>query len=323
MPLSRRELLRMAGASFLGASCTPAQEDAEADPAEGPAGRASGSPGAEESLHMATIPSSGERVPGVGIGTRNYRARVGTDDLSELRETLRVFHDNGGRVLDTAPGYGNSEEVLGHLLGELGIREAMWIATKVDRESRDEGIERMERSFRLLGGDVIDLMQVHNLRGAAAQLETMKAWKEQGRLRYIGVTTSSDRQYPELERLMRSHDLDFVQVDYALDNRTAGETLLPLARDRGMAVLVNLPFGRGRLFEAVGDRPLPAWAADLGAESWAQVFLKYVMSAPGSVIPIPGTTKPHHAADNIGAARGRLPDAATRREMERFIDELV
>jgi aryl-alcohol dehydrogenase-like predicted oxidoreductase len=151
----------------------------------------------------------------------------------------------------------------------------------------------------------------------------MKAWKEQGRFRHIGVTTSSARQYEALAEIMRRHDLDFVQVNFALGTRGSAETLLPLAEDRGIAVLVNLPFGRGRMFEAVGDRALPDWAADIDAQSWAQVFLKYVMAQPGTVIPIPGTTKPHHAEDNVGAAMGRLPDANLRREMERFIDPLM
>jgi aryl-alcohol dehydrogenase-like predicted oxidoreductase len=151
----------------------------------------------------------------------------------------------------------------------------------------------------------------------------MKAWKEQGRFRHIGVTTSSDRQYEEFEATINRHQLDFIQVDYSLGNRNAADRILPLAQDKGIAVLVNLPFGRGRLFAAVGDRALPEWAADIDATSWAQVFLKYIMSHPSNAIPIPGTTKPHHAEDNIGAATGRLPDANLRREMERFIDPLL
>jgi diketogulonate reductase-like aldo/keto reductase len=206
---------------------------------------------------------------------------------------------------------------------ELGIRDDLWVATKVDREDRESGIARMERSFELLGGERFELMQVHNLRGVEVQLQTMQEWKQQGRFRYIGVTTSSDRQYQNLEDIVQQHELDFIQLDYSLGNRNAADRLLPLAQDQGLAVLVNLPFGRGRLFNAVGDRRLPEWAADIDANSWAQVFLKYVMSHSSSPIPIPGTTKPHHAEDNIAAARGRLPDADLRREMERFIDPLL
>ena len=240
-----------------------------------------------------------------------------------FRDTFATFHRLGGRVVDTSPNYGNSEQVIGGIMRELGIRDDLWLATKVDREDRDAGIERMDESFERLGGDRFDLMQVHNLRGVDVQLETMKAWKEQGRFRHIGVTTSSARQYERLEDVMRRHDLDFVQVDFALGNRGAAERLLPLAQDRGMAVLVNLPFSRGRMFQAVGDRSLPEWAAEIDAESWAQVFLKYVMAQPGAVIPIPGTTKPHHAEDNVGSALGRLPNADLRAEMERLIDALM
>ena len=272
---------------------------------------------------MRTIPSSGQRVPAIGLGCRNYRAQAGSEELPVFRDTFATFHRLGGRVVDTSPNYGNSEQIIGGIMRDLRIRDDVWLATKVDREDREGGIQRMEESFEKLGGDRFDLMQVHNLRGVDVQLETMKAWKEQGRFRHIGVTTSNARQYEALEGIMRRHDLDFVQVDFSLGNRNAAELLIPLAQDRGMAVLVNLPFGRGRMFQAVGDRPLPDWAADTDAETWAQVFLKYVMAQPGAVIPIPGMTKPHHAADNVGAAMGRLPDASLRREMERFIDPLM
>lgn len=276
----------------------------------------------QQSLIMRTIPSSGQRVPGVGIGCRNYRGDADSPEMPVFRETLATFHRLGGRVLDTSPNYRNSETIVGGIMRDLGIRDDLWVATKVDREDRQGGVDRMERSFELLGGDSFDLMQVHNLRGTDVQLETMRAWKEQGRFRHIGVTTSSDRQYESMEAVMNRHELDFIQVDLALGNRGAAERLLPLAADKGIAVLVNLPFGRGRMFQAVGDRPLESWASDIDASTWAQVFLKYVMAQPGVVIPIPGTTKPHHAEDNVGAAMGRLPDAALMREMERFIDRL-
>jgi aryl-alcohol dehydrogenase-like predicted oxidoreductase len=274
-------------------------------------------------LNMATIPSSGQQLPAIGIGCRNFRGPENSQQASEFRDTFATFHRLGGKIVDTSPNYGNSEEVIGNIMGELGIRNELWVATKVDRESSQDGIERMESSFERLGGEQFDLMQVHNLRGTNVQLETMGAWKGQGRFRYIGVTTSSDRQYAEMEAIINRHTLDFIQVDYSMGNRGAAERLLPLARDKGIAVLVNLPFGRGRLFSAVGDRPLPEWAPDIDATSWAQVFLKYVVSHSGSVIPIPGTTKPHHAQDNLAAAMGRIPDANMRLEMERFIDPLL
>lgn len=278
---------------------------------------------AQAPLNMTTIPSSGQQVPQIGIGCRNYRGSLDSDEMPAFHETLATFHIGGGKILDTSPNYGNSEEIVGKIMNEQGFRDELWVATKVDREDQASGIERMERSFELLGGDNFELMQVHNLRGVEIQLATMKVWKEQGRFRYIGITTSNDRQYSMMEKVMYDHALDFVQLDYSLGNRNASDRLLPLAQDLGMGVLVNLPFGRGRLFNAVGDRPLPDWATDIDATSWAQVFLKYVMSHPASTIPIPGTTKAHHAEDNLNAARGRLPDAALRAEMERFIDPLL
>lgn len=304
MSLTRRELIK-AGAGLAAAST------------------AFKSALAQTPLETVEIPSSGQIVPRVGIGCRNYRADAGDAELEVFRDTFARYHSLGGKIIDTSPNYGNSEEIIGRIMANLGIRDDLWVATKVDRENRADGISRMERSFELLGGDSFQLMQVHNLRGTEVQLETMRAWKEQGRFRHIGVTTSSERQYDELLDVMRNQSLDFIQVDYSLGNRSAAPDILSLAQDRGIAVLTNLPFGRGRLFNAVGDRPLPDWAADIDATSWAQVFLKYVMSHPSKPIPIPGTTKPHHAEDNIKAATGRLPDANLRSEMERFIDPLL
>ena len=278
---------------------------------------------AQSPLNTTIIPSSGQQVPSVGIGCRNYRGSLNSDEMPVFTDTLSTFHRLGGRVVDTSPNYGNSEEIIGTIMRELDIRNELWVATKVDREDQATGIARMERSFKLLAGDSFELMQVHNLRGVDIQLKTMTEWKEQGRFRYIGVTTSSDRQYEAMAEVMNRHTLDFIQIDYSLGNRNADDRLLPMALDKGIAVLVNLPFGRGRLFNAVGDTPLPDWATDIDAGSWAQIFLKYVMSHPTGAIPIPGTTKPHHADDNIAAARGRLPDASLRREMELFIDPLL
>ena len=278
---------------------------------------------AQSPLNTTIIPSSGQQVPSVGIGCRNYRGSLNSDEMPVFTDTLSTFHRLGGKVVDTSPNYGNSEEIIGTIMRELDIRNELWVATKVDREDQAAGIARMERSFQLLSGDSFELMQVHNLRGVDIQLNTMAEWKEQGRFRYIGVTTSSDRQYEAMAEVMNRHTLDFIQIDYSLGNRNADDRLLPMALDKGIAVLVNLPFGRGRLFNAVGDTPLPDWATDIDAGTWAQIFLKYVMSHPTGAIPIPGTTKPHHADDNIAAARGRLPDASLRREMELFIDPLL
>jgi aryl-alcohol dehydrogenase-like predicted oxidoreductase len=277
---------------------------------------------AETSLIKTTIPSSGQQVPSVGIGTVKFRGSTGSKDMAPLRETLEVFHRMGGRVIDTSPNYGNSEEVLGSLLPALGLRDDVFMATKVDREDQAKGKARMESSFGRLGGS-IELMQVHNLRGTDAELETMQAWKKNGRFKYVGITTHSVSQHEEFEQVMRRHELDFIQVNFSLADRAAAERILPLAQDKGIAVLVNRPYGNGRLFSAVKGRELPDWAAEIDAGSWGQVFLKYIISHPAATIPIPGTSKPHHAQDNMGALAGRLPDAETRREMEGFFDALL
>jgi aryl-alcohol dehydrogenase-like predicted oxidoreductase len=272
---------------------------------------------------MTTIPSSGEQLPAVGLGTRDFRSDTNAAEMQRFRQTLEAFHAAGGRVIDTSPNYGEAETVIGQLLRDIGIRDDVFLATKVDREDQQQGIVRMNRSFKLLGGDQIDLMQVHNLRGTEEELETMKAWKAEGRIRYIGVTTHSPKQYDEMQDVMRRHPLDFIQLNYSLADRGAEQSILPLARDRGIAVLVNLPFARGALFKAVENQPLPDWAADMDAVSWGQVFLKYVISYPASTLPIPGTTKPHHVEDNLGAIRVRLPDAGLRREIESYMAPLL
>jgi aryl-alcohol dehydrogenase-like predicted oxidoreductase len=269
-----------------------------------------------------TIPSTGQQVPCVGIGTVKFRGDPGSAGMTPFIKTLEAFHELGGRLLDTSPNYGNSEEVLGRLLADLKLRDKVFMATKVDREDQAAGVERMEGSFRRLGGN-IDLMQVHNLRGTDVELETMMAWKEQGRFRYIGVTTHRDSQHKEMEQFMRKYPLDFIQVNYSLSDRASAQRVLPLAQDKGIAVLVNRPFGNGKLFGAVKAHDLPDWAADIDAQSWGQVFLKYIIAHPAATLPIPGTTKPHHASDNMGAMVGRLPDAPLRLEMERFMDALL
>lgn len=277
---------------------------------------------AADAPHMTVIPSTGEKLPCVGIGAVDYRGDPSSAAMGVLRDTLQAFHRLGGRVLDTSPNYGNSEEVLGQLLTSMGIRDDMWIASKVDREDEAGGKERMEGSFGRLRGP-IQLMQVHNLRGVDVQLHTLAQWKAEGRFRYIGITTHRVEQHGEIERYMRSHELDFVQVNYSVVDRAADERLLPLAQERGVAVLVNRPFGDGDLFRIVRGRPLPDWAADIDAGSWAQVMLKYIIAHPAATLPIPGTTKPQHAEDNAGAMYGRLPDAALRAEIERYFDRLA
>ena len=277
---------------------------------------------ADTAVHMTTIPSSGEQIPSVGIGTNRYRGNVESDDMAQLARTLEAFHKEGGRVIDTSPNYGNSEEVLGKLLNDLNLRKQVFMATKVDREDQAEGRERMEQSFQTLRGP-IDLMQVHNLRGTDVELETMMAWKKEGRFKYIGITTHRVSQHAEMERFMKKYPLDFIQVNYSLADRASADRILPLAMDRGIAILVNRPFGNGSLFGAVKGVELPDWASDIDAGSWGQVFLKYIISHPAATVPIPGTTKPHHAEDNMGAMAGRMPDAGLRKEIEKTMDALL
>ncbi|MGW8269249.1 MAG: aldo/keto reductase, partial [Burkholderiales bacterium] len=218
--------------------------------------------------------------------------------------------------------YGSSEVVLGQLIACLGIRKQLFLATKVYASGRESGAEEMHDSFKRLQTDRIDLIQVHNLSDTATQLATMREGKRTGRYRYIGVTTSRDGQYEEMEAVLKGETLDFVQVDYSIDNRTAAERILPLALERRVAVLVNLPFGRARLFSSVRGKPLPAWASEFDCTSWAQFFLKYVVGHPAVTVAIPGTRRPEHVLDNLGAARGRLPDQAQRRKMEQFFEAL-
>ncbi|HEY5622440.1 MAG TPA: aldo/keto reductase [Gammaproteobacteria bacterium] len=269
-----------------------------------------------------SIPSSGELIPVVGIGARNYRSDW--DEIATYRATLETFARLGGRLIDSAPAYGDSEAILGRLVDELGLRDELFLASKVNSRGRAAGIQSVENSLRELRADPIDLMQVHSLVDVDTQLPMLFELKAEGRIRYVGISVWLPNQQRELvEIIARGAPLDFIQVDYALDSRGADERLLPLAADSGIAVLVNLPFGRGRLFDETDGEPLPDWAADIDCSSWAQVFLKYVVSHPAVTCAIPGTTKDFHAVDNLGAARGRLPDSAMRRMMEQYIDELT
>lgn len=307
MTISRRNLIKWSTGAGLAAAAAPW----------------SGLFADTHAVRMTTIPSTGEQVPSVGIGTVDFRGAIGSTDYRQYAEVLNTFYQGGGRLVDTSPNYGNSEEVLGHLMKDAGLRDKLFVATKVDREDSEAGVERMESSFERLGGETIDLMQVHNLRGTDLQIENMKRLKDEGRIRYIGITTHSSGQYQEFEASMRKHKLDFIQVNYSVADRGAEERILPLAMDQGLAVLVNRPFGDGRLFGVVRGRDLPDWAAGFDCESWGQFFLKYVLSHPAATIPIPGTTKPHHAADNVGAMKGGLPDEPTRKDMEKLIDEML
>ncbi len=319
-PDRRRWMLAAASASLLPARGALAQAAAfvpQALPVERIAAERLAEGADARPLHKP-VPSSGEMLPVIGLGTaRRYGAAS-----PALRETLERFTAAGGRVVDTAPSYGNAEAVVGELADGAGLLSSLFLATKVGADDREEGRAQIEASFRRLRTARIDLIAVHNLRDVDTQLATLRALKDEGRIRYVGITTSFDAQYADFERVMKRERLDFIQVDYALDNRGAGERILPLAFEREMAAMINLPFGRGRLFRAVQGKELPEWAADFGCTSWAQFFLKYIVAHEAVVCAIPGTAKPEHAIDNAAAARGALPDAAERRRMERFVDAL-
>jgi aryl-alcohol dehydrogenase-like predicted oxidoreductase len=262
-------------------------------------------------------------VPVIGIGTaRRYENPQSEADYAPLRATLARFAELGGKVIDTAPSYGRAEEVLGLLMADLSLRDRFYLATKVGADDLTTGKAQIEQSFANLRTDFIDLLAVHNLRDVTNHLAYLRELREAGRIGAIGVTTSFDGQYGDFAAVMEREPLDCIQVDYALDNRNAAERILPLAQDKGIPAMINLPFGRGRLFEATKGRPLPDWAAEIGATSWAQVFLKYIVSHPARPIAIPGTDQVRYVDDNLAAAGGALPDAALRTRMERFIDEL-
>ncbi len=276
-----------------------------------------------EHMIRKAIPSSGEELPIVGLGTNRYGVDTSEEARAPLRAALERFHLMGGTVVDTAPMYRTSEAVLGDLVEELGIRDDLFLATKADRpEGGAATAAQMEESMRRLKTTMIDLMQVHNLIGWREALPVMREWKQEGRVRYIGITTSRSSQYGDFEAVMREQDLDFVQINYSLEQREAADRLLPLASDRGMAVMINRAFGGGRIFKKVGDQPVPDWAMDFGCESWAQFLLKYAIGHPAATLSIPGMTKLHHVNDNFGASHGRLPTAEERKRQEAFFDSL-
>ncbi len=269
------------------------------------------------------IPSSGEMIPVIGLGTaRRYEEVRSAADLVPLQETVHRFQTLGGTVIDTSPSYGTAEPALGTIVAALKSRDALFLSTKVSISGHDAGVAQIEQSFRNLHTNKIDLISVHNLRDTQIHLRTLRELKAAGRIRYVGITTSFDSQYQAFEDTMRREQLDFIQVDYALDNRNSSQRILPLAAERGMAVMINLPFGRGSLFSAVQGKPLPPWAGEFDCKSWAQFFLKYIAAHPAVTCVVPGMARADYADDNLGAAQGRLPDAALRRRMESYIDGL-
>src|SRR6266446_1515068 len=267
-------------------------------------------------MHQRKIPSSGEMLPVVGCGTwRTFDVGAKPEERAPLAEVLRLLFDAGGSVIDSSPMYGAAEGVVGDLLAAAGTRDKAFIATKVWTSGRDSGIAQMRQSMRLLKTDRLDLMQIHNLVDWRAHLPTLRAWKAEGRIRYLGVTHYTQSAHEELEAVLRAEKWDFVQINYALDDRAVERRLLPAAAERGTAVIVNQPFGGGGLLRKLSGRKLPAWAAEIGCTSWAQILLKFALANPAVTCVIPGTSKPEHMKDNVQAGLGAYPDAALLKRM--------
>ncbi len=302
----RRGFLRgLAGAALVPALGT---EDAMAEPA----------------MITRPIPSTGEAMPVIGLGTWPV-FDVGEDETSRrpLREVVQALVAAGGRMIDTSPMYGRSEGVVGDIVAGLGVREKVFLATKVWISGRERGIEQMQRSAGLMKSPVIDLMQIHNLVDWKTQLATIRDMKAKGRLRYIGITHYTNGALPELARILETEPgIDFVQLGYSLTTREPETRLLPVAAERKVAVIVNQPFERGDLFHAVRGKALPDWAAEFDCTSWAGLFLKYLLGDPAITCLIPATNKPDHMTDNLKAGFGRLPDAKQREQIRRLWDEL-
>lgn len=269
------------------------------------------------------IPRTGERLPVVGLGTAII-FDIGEDTVkrAERRAVIQTMIDGGGRLIDTAPSYGTAELVVGDLLSSMAARDKVFLATKVRATARKGSIAEMQESLRRLRTSQVDLMQLHNVSDAKTDLRTLKEWQQKGFTRYIGVTHFQAGANDRLAEVIRREKPEFLQINYSLAERSVEERLLPLAAETGTAVLVNLPFGRGKLFSAVRGKTLPEWAREFDAASWGQFFLKYLLAHPAVTCVIPGTDKPEYMVDNLGAGRGRLPDAATRRKMVEFWSSL-
>jgi diketogulonate reductase-like aldo/keto reductase len=264
------------------------------------------------------IPSTGDALPIIGVGTWQT-FDVGSDPSARapLRELLKLLN---GNLIDSSPMYGSSETVAGDLIAELGMRDKLFVATKIWSNGREAGIAQMETSFQRLRVQRMDLMQVHNLAGVGTHTKTLLDWKDKKRIRYIGITHYTSSAYAEVERAMKTRHYDFLQINYSLAENESERRLLPLAQELKMAVIANRPFAEGALFRRVKGKPLPPWAAELGIESWAQYFLKWIVSHPAVTCTIPGTGNPRHMKDNLGAGQGPLPDESERKRMAQYFD---
>jgi aryl-alcohol dehydrogenase-like predicted oxidoreductase len=322
--VNRRDALKLALATAAGA-CAPNRRNAgdlpttePGDAARAATSDAPSTPPAIASPTMTTrpIPRSGEAIPVIGLGTwQTFDVGDADTDRAPLREVVTHFFAAGGRVIDSSPMYGNAETVTGDLVSELAPAERPFLATKVWTTGKREGIAQMKRSMQQMRTDRIDLMQIHNLVDWKTHLPVLREWKQAGTIRYIGITHYAHGAFEEMEQLIRTEQLDFVQLPYNLTNRAAEQRLLPAAKDTGTAVLVMRPFAEGALFGRVKGKALPGWAADIDCTSWAQLFLKFILGHPAVTCPIPATSNPKHVVDNVQAGMGRLPDEPMRAKL--------
>lgn len=273
---------------------------------------------------MATrrIPGTDEEIPVIGLGTSHEFDHLPADGGEQLKAVLTTLVEHGGTLVDTAPRYGDAEQVLGMLFSALDLTGDLFVSTKVMTTGAEPGRRSLERSHERLGKRPMDLMMVHSLVDARTQLDNLRSWKEAGRVRYIGITTSQERDFAEMESLIRSHDLDFIQVNYSPLEPEAAERVIPAAAERGVAVMINRAFGNGEYFTRLGGRKLPEWAAEFDCDSWAQFSLKYILGHPDVTCTLAATSNPRHMRDNALAGTGRLPDEATRRRIEEYLHDV-
>lgn len=272
-------------------------------------------------MHTRKIPATGQALPVIGVGTwQTFDIGNAPAERAPRAEVLKVLFESGGSVIDSSPMYGRSETVVGDLLAEAGTRDKAFLATKVWTHGRDAGIAQMTESLRRFRTDHIELMQIHNLVDWRTHLPTLRAWKKEGRIKLLGVTHYTESMHGELEAILREESFDFVQVNYALDDRGVERRLLRFAQNNGVAVLVNQPFGGGGLLRKLLPRPLPGWAREIGCTSWAQILLKFVLADPAVTCVIPGTAKPEHMRDNAAAGVGPYPDRAL---LDRMTSEIA
>ncbi len=301
--LTRREAMRLVGAGAAGL-LLPISATA-ADTSLAPSG-----------MLIRRIPSTGERLPAVGLGSAaTFDVRPRSPQLQSLSDVLSLFVKHGGKLVDSSPMYGQAESVIGDLAARLHLRDSLFIATKVWSRNKQDGIGMMERSLMRFQTKTIDLIQVHNLVDVEDQMASLHEWKGKGRIRYTGITHSETRGFGEVERIMRSWKPDFVQINYSLLERGAAQRILPLAQELRMGVIINRPFGGGGVLKSIASKPLPAWASEFDCRSWAQFLLKWILSHPAVTCVIPATNNPQHLVDNMGAGIGRLPDAKMRTRM--------